>query len=536
MIRRLPLALALALTALPAAAADIDGDGRDDLICGVPGEDLYTGDDVIFSFQIFGYEVGTIGDDTTAGGAGLMNILYGSSSGVSTSGDDDIDQDDANVSGTPEGGDGFGWTLASGDFDNDGYDDVAVGVPGESIGSVAGAGMVQIFYGDSTGILTSGSQTFYQGKITGAAETRDGFGYAVGDFDGDGYDDLAMGAPGEDIGYVFEASAVNVVYGSSSGLGTTRNQIFYQGSGGMPGVSELLDAFGQTLAAGDFNGDGRDDLAIGAPSESAGSLEEGAVFVINGSSSGPTTTSAKTFYQGYNGTPGAAEAGDQFGDALAAGDFNGDGKDELAIGAWAEDVGSTSDAGAVTVLIGASTGLSTTGSRMWYQGSGGLGGTATVDDWVGAALTCGDFDDDGFDDLVVGVPGEAVISTAGMSTSDAELMMAGAVQVVYGTSAGLASSTVETWSQDTGLSGEAEGFEGFGFSLATADYDGNGYADLAVGVPFEDVDYYLAEGAVNVIYGASSGLTSANDDVFSQSGDAVNGTPESWDTFGWSVL
>ena len=134
------------------------------------------------------------------------------------------------------------------------------------------------------------------------------------DFDGDGKDDLAIGAPGEDIGAIADAGAVNVLYGSGSGLTASGDQLWHQGVAGVMGGAEAGDLFGSSLACGDYDGDGKDDLAIGAPGEDVGALvDAGAVNVLYGSGSGLTATGDQLWHQDSAGILGGAEAGDLFG-------------------------------------------------------------------------------------------------------------------------------------------------------------------------------------------------------------------------------
>ena len=125
--------------------------------------------------------------------------------------------------------------------------------------------------------------------------------------------------------------------------------------------------------AGDFNGDGFPDLAIAAPGESVGSATgAGDVHVVYGSGSGLGSGSSQTWTQNDLGGGEGAAAGNMFGAALAAGDFNGDGYAELAIGAPGEDVGSNGDAGAVHILYGSADGLAASGEQTLTQGSDGI--------------------------------------------------------------------------------------------------------------------------------------------------------------------
>ena len=161
------------------------------------------------------------------------------------------------------------------------------------------------------------------------------------DFDGDGFGDLAVGAPGEDVGAVANAGAVSVLYGSSGGLASD-GQVLTQDTAGVPGVSEIGDRFGAALVAGDFNGDAFSDLAVGAPGEDLSDVDAGAVTILFGSAGGIGGAGAQLLTQGN------PEYGDSFGFSLDIGDF-GSG-DQLVVGAPGEDVGAAGGAGAVSQI------------------------------------------------------------------------------------------------------------------------------------------------------------------------------------------
>jgi hypothetical protein len=141
------------------------------------------------------------------------------------------------------------------DFNNDGFADMAVGVPGEDIGSIPDGGAVNVLYGSASKLTGTASQIFTQDTsgVGSSAEAGDFFGDALasGDFNNDGFADLAVGVPGEDVGLIRDAGAVNVLYGSASGLTGTGSQIFTQDSPGVPFSAEPGDFFGSALAAGD---------------------------------------------------------------------------------------------------------------------------------------------------------------------------------------------------------------------------------------------------------------------------------------------
>jgi len=164
--------------------------------------------------------------------------------------------------------------------------------------------------------------------VPNAVGTGDAFGdaLAAGDFNGDGFRDLAIGVPGEDLGSTGNAGAVNVIYGSGSGLSATAGpgaQFWSQDSTNIDGVAEAGDAFGAALSAWDFGRESQTDLAIGVPFEdllnSAGTplRDAGLVNVIYGSAAGLAATGNHFLFQGMNGVIlGSFEAGDQFGRAL----------------------------------------------------------------------------------------------------------------------------------------------------------------------------------------------------------------------------
>ncbi len=501
--------------------ADFNGDGYADLAIGVSNEEF--------------------------GGkhAGGVNVLYGTPDGLSGKQDEVWHRGTSGVDGSKDSGDQFGFALAVGDFNYDGYADLAIGVPTDEVDGVEGAGSITVLYGSDEGLTSDASETFSQDSkgIEDDPDVDDYFGYALttGDFDHDGYVDLAVGVPGEDISGETDAGLVHVVFGSVDGLRGDDSQVWHQGSDGVTGVLEDDDGFGTALASGDFNSDGHDDLVIGVPGEDIDEQEDaGWVHVLYGGDGGvlssvPThddtglsSIGDDIWHQDVDGIDGDAESFDGFGYALAVGDFDYDGYDDLAVGVPGEDVTlKDKDAGAVNTIYGGSGGLTASDDQYWHQNKGGIGGSAGDDEHFGAALTAGDFDDDGYDDLAIGAPGEDYESHES----------AGQVQVLYGKDSGLSSDGEQRWHQSIeDIDGVAEAFDRFGQSLTAGDYDGDGAADLVIGAPLEDVGERTDAGAINVIYGSiDEGLDEDDNGAWHQDASGIEGDAEDHDAFGFAL-
>lgn len=478
---------------------DFDGDARSDLAIGLPGQNVNARND-----------------------AGAVEILYSNNDGLKAGGSQQLHRGLNFVAGDVEAGARFGSSVVCGDFNSDLYSDLAIGAPG----SANQAGSVTVMYGSAAG-LTQIGQLWSQDSpgVVGAGRANEDFGTALttGDFDGDGYFDLAVGTPrdridGDPIG------SVNVLFGGAGGLSGLGDQLWHQNSPGIKSTGRAGEEFGAALASADFNGDSRDDLAIGVPGDVRGGVAMGAVAVLKGTKNGLTDAGDQRWHQDSPSVKGAGGAGDRFGASLAAGDFGGDGDGDLAIGVPG-DTPNGVKAGAINVLYGQPQGLSAEFDDRFHQDSPGIKGAGKNGDGFGTSLIAGDFDGDNRTDLAIGVPGDTPNG-----------VRAGVTQVLYATGFGLEPAGDQRWFQDVpGLAGGGEAGDMFGQSVAVGDFDGDGYVDLAVGVPGEDYNGSTDAGVLHAIYGTASGLAVANDQFWHQGITGVSGALEDGDSFGAST-
>ena len=228
--------------------------------------------------------------------AGGVVVLKGGSGGLTASGPLILSEALPDVPGEAEANAQFGASLAAGDIDRDGFADLVVGVPYGTVGGHQYAGRAVVVYGSASGLDVGSAETWSQDSpgVLDQAESClednvcnewDAFGraIAVGDFDADGFGDVAFGVPGERAVASTEGG-VAVLYGTAAGLTSARNQLWLQDTAGVPGKGESYDNFGDELASGHFDGNATSDLAIGAPTETVGTVSmAGAVTVLYGS-------------------------------------------------------------------------------------------------------------------------------------------------------------------------------------------------------------------------------------------------------------
>ena len=301
--------------------------------------------------------------------AGSVNVLYGSATGLQTDGPR-TSSGHRPVRAFRDPGRRPARSSASASHSatstQDGYSDLAICVPYLDIDGVNDAGAIEILYGSPAGLQATSpdDQLWSQNSpgVQGQAQAVDAFARSAagGDFNDDGYADLAVEIRGENVGAAVDAGAVAVLYGGTGGLqaDSPDDQLWTQDSPGVQDQAESNDWFGRNLATGDFNADGFADLAAGAFLEDLGSLQDaGGMEVLYGPQAGlqatvPTTSCGPRTAPGW----GPVGGGDYFGHTVAAGDFNGDGFDDLAISSRLEDVRVNQGAGGVEILYGGAQG------------------------------------------------------------------------------------------------------------------------------------------------------------------------------------
>jgi len=311
-----------------AALGDLDGDGTPDLAAGAPGnDDGGTGRGAVYILLL------------APGGGVRSAVKISDIAGGFTGGLSNVDAFGAQV-------------AALGDLDGDNVEDIAVLAPFDDDG-VNAAGAIWILFLNANGTVKAQqkiSQT--QGGFAGTLHTFDfdtASALGLGDLDGDGVPDLAVGAGGDDDGGN-NHGAVYILFLDSDGTVKTTQKLS-QLSGGLSAVLDDNDHFGSALALlPDTDGDGVPELAVGASGDDDGGNNRGAVYVLLLNTNG-TVKSTRKISSAQGGFSGALMSGDGFGGCAASlGDVDGDGIADLVVGAGGDDDGG-SDFGALWVLF-----------------------------------------------------------------------------------------------------------------------------------------------------------------------------------------
>ncbi len=479
----------------------------------------------------------------SAAGAGGIEIVYGTpfGSGV-TPRTQYLSNSDPAVAGGVIAGGRFGQDWASGDFNGDGYDDLAVGEYGATISGHTTAGQVHIFYGGPSGLTDGGYQHIDLDEVGLAhtAATGDQFGHTLagGDINGDGYADLVVSAPREAVDGANRAGAVYVFWGSASGLQFTAAQgalTFHQGSSSLGGTATLGTILGSPVAIGDFDHDGHGDIAIGvqgqaiarfqAPQTTQGS---GAFYIVYGNSTkADVGTRTQFFTEDTEGMPATTRPAASLGGWLTPGDYNHDGYTDLAVSAEGIDLAPVPNDGAVYVLNGGPSGLTTTGAKLFDEPSLGISAqTGANEDNFGDSLASGDFNHDGYADLVIALDCRNLSGVSG--TKHGEIL------VLPGSASGVTTAGMKTLTENSsGLAGSgAQNGDQFGSRIQAGDYNHDGYIDLYVAAGGETVSGHTHAGVVYLLRGSSSGITVSGSKLFTQSSPEVAGGAQTDAWFG----
>ncbi|MEV5613512.1 FG-GAP-like repeat-containing protein [Streptomyces sp. NPDC052225] len=368
---------------------------------------------------------------------GQIVVVPGGTAGPDSAKKKLISQSSTGVPGAGESGDEFGAATATGDINGDGYADIVVGQPGEDDTSGhTDRGAYTILYGPN---FTTGEGVNLDGSYD-LTNARFGSAVAVGDFNadgkadvfaassglggtwsaryGDGWDTDSMITTGESTLAYEDATSgdfnddgyADVALNYRDGTGVGRVVWYKGGEGGLRKAATLAVKGGRSIAAGDINGNGVDDIVIGQPyTAESGAHSGGQVTAVYGVAGTGLSTGVSTISQSTSGVPGASESGDAMGSSVAIGDYNADGYGDVLTGAPNEDITRTSNrsnAGTSLLLKGTSAGLTGTGALAVSQDEAGVPGSTETNDNLGSAAALVDVQGFGRASLVLGVAGE----------------------------------------------------------------------------------------------------------------------------------
>lgn len=371
-------------------------------------------------------------------------------------------------------------------------------------------------------------------RLDGAA-SRDFLGSSVssaGDVNGDGFDDFIIGANGADPNGYSSGSSY-VLFGKSFKFDTPTTLSELDGSNGfrLDGMEEYNYSGSAVSGAGDVNGDGFDDVIVGAADADSNGIDSGSSYVVFGKASGFEATMNLSDLDGDNGFRlDGVSSFDYLGRSVSsAGDVNGDGFGDLVVGAWGAESNGFST-GTSYVVFGKPSGFDAKMNLSTLDGSNGfrLEGVAQADYTGYSVSNAGDVNGDGFGDLIVCAPG-----------ADSNGTYSGSNYVVFGKGSGF-DATINLSDLDGSNGFRLDGIAGGDWWVGRAvrnagDVNGDGFDDVIIGAPTIDTNGYHS-GSSYVVFGKASGFdaTMSLSDLDGSNGFCLNGAAES-DQLGWSV-
>jgi Ca2+-binding RTX toxin-like protein len=466
------------------AADDINGDGIDDIIIGAPGTSFSNPDATNspgYAYVVFGRL-----------GGFAANVELSALNGT----------DGFAIKGIGAK-DGTGVSVSSaGDVNADGVDDVIIGARFADANNLEDAGSAFVVYGSKSGFAPTLNLSDLNSTngftINGIAEGNEtGVSVSgVGDINGDGIDDVGIGSLYADPNGLNDAGVVYVVLGNQDGFSDNFDLNQLDGTNGFTinGIAEGNETGVSVSGAGDFNGDGIDDLIIGASFADPNGNYSGSSYVIYGDKEGFASTLNLSTLDGNNGFAiNGANAFDLSGKVSDAGDVNGDGFDDVIIGAY----GANDFAGTSVVLFGSDQAFSPSFNLSQINGTNGfaINGISPGDFSGFSVSSAGDFNGDGFDEVIIGAP-----------QADPNGETSGQNYLIYGKAGGFP-ATINL--------NELDGTDGFALngvnandfsaiSVSAGDINGDGLSDLYIGASYADPNGKTNAGSTYVIYGRKS--------------------------------
>ncbi len=415
-----------------------------------------------------------------------------------------------------DAGDGSGRSVSSGDINGDGYADVIIGAPYANPAGGYEAGETYVIFGSATPPATIDLNLSPADMTIYGDDASEHSGYAVssGDINGDGYDDVIIGNPFADPTGGANAGATYIILGSS--LPAKEINLYT-----IPSPADMIiygddagDASGWAVSSGDINGDGYDDVIIGAHSVN----DRGGTYVIFGSASplpviniNNTEADMSIYGHAYY---------DYFGIAVSSGDINGDGFDDVIIGASKSYLFSWNPIGETYVIFGsaappATIDLNSVSADMTIYGD-------YAPDQFGCSVSSGDINGDGYADVIIGA----------RFANPAGGYEAGETYVIFGSTAPPASIDLNSISADMTIYGDDAGDKS-GYSVSSGDINGDGYADVIIGASGADPAGGRFAGETYIILGSAA--PPATVDLNSTSADMTISGDDAGDGSGWAV-